>query len=166
MSYTNKEELLKLGEIDPELAAVRSWKPNPLRAPSSGFCRSLRSLIYRHPTIRISMPSRKRSKGARRKGLKRSVLLHKISSRPTTRSQYMTAQQSAFESTDQCRLQHLEAHSSSCKPPPQFRSGRPRIPVLTAVTQQVSRRRVLHWLTRERGTKLSQFCPSSRSRVH
>jgi hypothetical protein len=24
MSYTNKEELLKLGEIDPELAAVRS----------------------------------------------------------------------------------------------------------------------------------------------
>jgi hypothetical protein len=84
MSYTNKEELLKLGEIDSEFAAVRSWKPSPLRAPSSGLCRSLRSLIYRHPTIRISMPSRKWSKGARRKGLKRSVLFRQISSRPTT----------------------------------------------------------------------------------
>ena len=123
MSYTNKEELLKLGEIDPEFAAVRSWKPSPLHAPSSGLCRSLRSLIYRHPTIRISMPSRKYSKGARRKGLKHSVLLRQISSRPTTKSQYMTAQQFVFESTSQCRLQYLEAHSSSCKRPPLLLSG-------------------------------------------
>jgi hypothetical protein len=38
MSYTNKEELLKLGEIDTEFAAVRSWKPQLTT------CSQLRSL--------------------------------------------------------------------------------------------------------------------------
>jgi hypothetical protein len=127
MSYTDKEELLKLGEIDPEFAAVRSQKPSLLRAPSSGLRRSLRSSICRHPTIQISMPSRKWSMSARRRALKRSVLLRQISSRPTTKSQYMTAQQFAFESTSQCHLQNLEVHSSSCK----------RLPLLSACTVSV-----------------------------
>jgi hypothetical protein len=38
MPYTNKEELLKLGEIDTEFAAVRSWKPQLTT------CSQLRSL--------------------------------------------------------------------------------------------------------------------------
>jgi len=123
MSYTNKEELLKLGEIDPEFAAVSSWKSSPLHAPSSSLCRSLGSLICRQSTIRISMSSRKRPKGARRKGLKHSVLLRQISSRPTTKSQYMTAQQFVFESISQYRPLNLEAHSLSCKRSPLLLSG-------------------------------------------
>jgi hypothetical protein len=160
MSYTTKEEILKLGDIDPEFEAVRSCKPSSLRAPSSSYCRSLRSLICRQRTTRIWVLSRKWLSNAWRQAVRRWVLRRQTSSRQTTKSQYMTAQQFVFESTSQCRLQREVARSSLCKRPvlpyraSQFLPGKAEFRKLTAVMQQISRRRLHHWYTRRRRAKL------------
>lgn len=172
MSYTTKEAILKLGDIDPEFEAVSSCKPSSLPAPSSSHCRSLRSSICRQWTTWISLFSRKWLRNARRQTLRRSVLLHQTSSRQTTKSPYMTAQQFVLGSTSQCRLQLEEAHSLLCKRPvllyraSQFPTGKTGFRKLTAVTQQVSRRWLCRWYTRGRRADLSQLRPSVRSRMH
>lgn len=172
MQYTTKDEILKLGDIDPEMAAVSSCNISWTCSASSGRYRSSRSSICHQWTIRISMNSERWPRNAKRQTTRHSVPLHRISSRQTTKSRYTTAQQFGLESTSQYRLQKVEARSLLCKRPPlldgtqRFPTPRPRIRMLTVGTKQVPRRRILHWIARGRRAKLSKFRPSSRSRVH
>ena len=172
MQYTTKDEILKLGDIDPEMAAVSSCNVSWTCSASSGRYRSSRSLICHQWTIRISIISERWPRNAKRQTTRHLVPLHRTSSRQTTKSQYMTAQQFALESISQYRLQKMGARSSLCKRPllldgtQHFPTSRPRIRMLTAGTKQVPRRRILHWNAGGRRAKLSQFRPSARGRMH
>lgn len=58
MRYKTKEEILKLGEIDPELAAVSSSKIISGSALAQGRCSSSTRLARQHWTTRISTDSK------------------------------------------------------------------------------------------------------------